>query len=216
MEIRFEECEFDPSSAIDPVGRVFKYNGRIFRGIYAPHTDLAIQVLSEAQANRWFDQGLIPTWKTDFLLPDFPFILEHKRIPFVTIRSEWPGEGLREAVLAEAGYCLKDAHPWNVLFDKTTPYVIDWGSIRPISELNLDFWYLQFRKYFLIPLCLFSLGQPKLARTLLREHIIGVGNYIIDLPFTISFPEHPYQIFRNRSSSSPSRGFDALGEYVST
>jgi SAM-dependent methyltransferase len=223
--IHLEECEFDPGSAVDPVGRIFKYKGRIFRGIYAPYAEVAIRVLSEAQANRWFDEGLISTWKADFMLPDFPLILEHKRIPFVTIRSEWPAEGLREAalcylrvatVLAKAGYCVKDAHPWNVLFDKTTPYVIDWGSIRPMSELNLDFWYLQFRKYFLIPLCLFSLGQTKLARTLLREHIIGVGNYIIDLPSTIFFPERPYQIFRNRSSSSPGLFFDALREYVST
>jgi hypothetical protein len=225
MGIPFEECEFDPSSAIDPVGRVFKYDGRIFRGIYAPHTDVAMKVLSEAQRSRWFEQGLIPTWRADFTLRDFPLILEHKRIPFVTIRSEWPEEGLREAalcylrvaaVLATAGYCVKDAHPWNVLFDKTTPYVIDWGSLRPISELNLDFWYLQFRKYFLIPLYLFSLGQAKLARSLLREHILGVGNFIIDLPVTISIPERPYQIFRDAASSGPSRFFAALGEYIST
>lgn len=225
MEIPIEECEFDPGSAVDPVGRVFRYKGRIFRGIYRTNKDVALSVLSAAQTNHWFNEGLIPTWEADFFLPDFPLVLEHKRIPFVTIRSEWPAEGLKEAALcylrvastiAEAGYCLKDAHPWNVLFEKTTPYVIDWGSIRPLSELNLDFWYFQFRKYFLMPLCLFSLKQAKLARAFLREHNIGVGNYIIDLPFTNPFPERPYRIWQNKALLSLSRFFEELADYVST
>jgi SAM-dependent methyltransferase len=224
MEIPIEECEFDPGSAVDPAGRIFRSKGRIFRGIYGPHENVALSVLSAAQMNHWFDAGLIPTWKAGFSLPDFPLVLEHKTIPFMTIRSEWPAEGLKDAALcylrvastiAEAGYCLKDAHPWNVLFERTTPYFIDWGSIRPLSELNLDFWYFQFRKYFLMPLCLFSLKQGRLARALLHEHIIGVGNCIIDLPFTYPFPERPYRIWEKRSLLSPSRFFNELADYVS-
>ena len=223
--VQMEKCEFDPGSAIDPIGRIFRKEDRIFRGIYGAYKNSELNALSAAQTNHWFDEGLIPTWEADFTLPDFPLVLEHKRIPFMTVRSEWSAEGLKEAALcylrvavtiAEAGYCLKDAHPWNVLFEKTTPYVIDWGSIRPLSEFNMYSWYFEFRKYFLMPLYLFSLKQVKLARVLLREHTIGVGNYIIDLAFTHRFPERPYKIWQNRALMSPSRFFKELSDYVST
>ncbi len=225
MELSRAECEFEPGSAVDPVGRIFRYQGRILRGIFPPYVDSTLQVLSLAEKNRWFELGLIHTWRTNYTMPEFPLILEHKRVPFVTLRAEWPAEALREAALcylrvatalADAGLCLKDAHTWNVLFDATKPYVIDWGSIRPISELNWDFWYSEFRKYFLVPLVLFSLGQAKLARSLLREHIVGVGNYLLELPWTQVFPEQPYLIWQNRGRSSPRQVFESLADYVAS
>ena len=224
-ELPVSECEFEPGSVVDPVGRVFKHQGRMYRGIYAPYVDTVLQVLSLAEANQWFDQGLIPTWRADFNLSGYPLVIEHKRVPFVTLRSEWCGEGLKEAalcylrvaaMLAEFQLCLKDAHPWNVLFDNTTPHMIDWGSIRPISELNWSCWYFQFRKYFLIPLYLFSLGQAALARAMLREHHVGVGNVIIDMPFTQRIPEEPYHIFQRRSQIPPRRVFESLADYASS
>ncbi len=219
------ECEFEPSSVMDAVGRVFQFQGRILRGIFPEHCEFMLDTLELSEREKLFDLGLIPGWRTEYTLPEFPLIIEHLRVPFVTLRCEWSGEGLRAAALcclrvaarlAEADRCLKDAHTWNVLFDGRRPYVIDWGSIRPISELDWDFWYLQFRKYFLVPLYLISLGETRLARALMREHIIGVGNYLLDLSWTKRIPEQSYQVYEKRSQLSPRAVYEALADYVSS
>jgi len=194
-----KDCEFS-GSAVDPVGRVFNYNSRIFRGIFSEYVEFTIEALSLANKNNWFENGLIPTWKADIKLPGFPLILEHKKIPVVTVRYEWPAEALRSATLCllelnlkmlEDGYCLKDAHPWNILFDGTSPYFIDWGSICKIQELSEKVWYSEIRSTFLTPLYLFSINQGELCRALLREHKVGVGNFLINQQSQIPIPEIP-------------------------
>lgn len=179
----------EPSSLVDPVGCVLHYDGRVLRGIRQPFVAEVPALLDVAERDHWFDHGLVPTWQTDFATGEFPLILEHQRIPFVTFRGEWPAEALRRAalchlelsaVLARSGYCLKDAHPWNLLFDGTTPKVMDFGSIRPITELNWPFWLGEFHKYFLVPLLTFAGGETGLARALLREHLVGAGLWLIE------------------------------------
>lgn len=179
----------EPSSLVDPVGSVIHYEGRVLRGIRTEFAAEVLKILDLAERDHWFDHGLVPTWHTQFATEEFPLILEHQRIPFVTTRVEWSAEALRRAalchlelaaVLARSDYCLKDAHPWNLLFDGPTPKVTDFGSIRPIAELNLSLWLTEFRTYFLAPLLIFARGQTDLARALLREHLVGVGLWLID------------------------------------
>ena len=76
--IEMEKYEFDAGSAIDPIGRIFKKEDRIFRGVYGDYKNVVLNALSAAQTNHWFDVGLIPTWEADFTLPDFPLVLEHE------------------------------------------------------------------------------------------------------------------------------------------
>jgi hypothetical protein len=225
IELNLSECEFQLSSVMDPVGRVFNYQGRILRGIRAPYVDSVRQVLSLATEHKWSDLGLIPAWETEYCLPEYPLVLEHKRVPFVTVRAEWCGEALRDAALcylrlaveaARHGFCLKDSHTWNLLFDSCTPYFVDWGSIRPIAELNWEHWYAEFRKYFLAPLHLFARGKPALARAMLREHCVGAGIAFLDLPSTRRVPKGPYLIFERRSECSAEQVFSELAEYVAS
>lgn len=179
----------ESSSVVDPVGRIIHHEGRILRGIRAPFVSETLQTLKAAEAGHWFDHGLVHTWATPHTTDGFPLVLEHQRVPFVTLRAEWSAEGLKRAALchlelsdalARSGYCLKDAHTWNVLFDGTQPVVTDFGSIRPLAELCWDAWLPEFDKYFLVPLLLFKAGRTALARALMREHVIGVGNWLID------------------------------------
>lgn len=223
IQLSEHDIRFEPSSVVDPVGRIFHYQGRIMRGVRREAAGIMNEILECAERRRWFDLGLVETWRTDYAIAGYPLVLEHRRIPFLTIRAEWPGEALKNAALCylriaaaltEDGYCLKDAHTWNVLFDGSKPYVIDWGSIRPLAELDWEFWYFQFRKYFLAPLHLFSIGQAEIARALVREHVVGVGNIIIDHPMTRSIPEMPYQIFQRHTISTIRQAFEDLGAYV--
>ncbi|QJR16489.1 hypothetical protein DSM104440_03324 [Usitatibacter palustris] len=185
---------------VDPVGRVFHREGRVFRAISPPYGAFVRDIVARAPARGWLEAGLVPTWTTDLQVQGFETVVEHKRIPFVTLRGEWSGEGLRaaalcilqlQAALLRDGLCLKDAHPWNVLFDGPVPRFIDWGSIRPASELNREFWYQEFRRFLLAPLYLFSRGRHRLARTMLREHSMGAGNELIDLPALRRWPRAP-------------------------
>lgn len=221
-KLRLEEVFFEPGSVVDPVGKVFHFDGRIFRAITAPYAEFVEGTIERASTKKWFDLGLVPTWRTAYHLPGYPLVIEHKRIPFITLRGEWSGEGLRNAALCilnlnaellRSNLCLKDAHPWNILFDGAKPYFIDWGSIAPSNELNWDFWYGQFRQFILAPLYAFSIGESRIARAMLREHKVGVGNEIIDFGNLANLPERPGEIAASMGAS-PAAAIEALSSYV--
>jgi SAM-dependent methyltransferase len=71
--------------------------------------------------------------------------------------------------LLDAGFCTHDAHPWNVLFEGTTPRFVDFTSI--IKALPGNKWQAkeQFRQYCFNPLLVMEVGFPTTARALLRE-----------------------------------------------
>ncbi|MGQ0604262.1 MAG: hypothetical protein ACT4QE_21475 [Anaerolineales bacterium] len=224
-ELKHTDCDFERSSTVDQVGQVFRYQGRLFRAIHQPALATALQAIDLAETQGWFDLGLIPTWRTDYQMVGYAAVIEHRRLPYVTVRAEWSGEGLRQAALcylrvaaalARSQLCLKDSHPWNVLFERSNPHIIDWGSIRPMAELNWDFWYWQFRRYFLVPLYLFAHGQPVLARAMMREHIIGVGNILADLPIVQHLPETTASIFQHRHTLLADKVFEAWADHVSS
>jgi len=211
----------EASSVVDPVGRVIHYDGRILRGIRPAYVEQARHLLDVANADNWFAHGLVSTWPTPYELDEYPLVIEHARIPFVTFRGEWSAAALRKAALcqlelslalARSGYCLQDAHTWNVLFEGTRPLFTDFGSIRPLAELDWTRWLTEFRKYFLVPLLLFADGRIGLARSLTREQVRGVGNWLIDHDITrlldpeaVAFPPEPY---------SPAVTFEALRRQV--
>lgn len=91
-----------------------------------------------------------------------PLILEHDRLPFINYPHEWTpsmlaGSGHLTLDLAEAllprGWRLKDATPYNVVFDGPRPVFVDWGSFeeRPPGDAV---WLAcsQFQQTFLLPL----------------------------------------------------------------
>lgn len=224
-ELVSDEITFEPSCAVDPLGRVFYLDGRVFRAIRPSFAGFVENTLERATRDKWFDAGLIATWRTDYTLPGYPLVIEHKRIPFVTLRGEWSAEGLRAAALCilnlsatlwRADLCLQDAHPWNILFDGTTPHFIDWGSHAPSEALNWPVWYEQFRQFLLAPLYAFSIGEPRIARAMLREHKIGVGNEIVGRQGLAHLPDVPRRIAESAGTSPGVETFEALATYVAT
>lgn len=222
-KLSLDEVYFEPSSVVDPVGKIFHFDGRIFRAITAPYADFVERTIELASERKWSDVGLVPSWRTSYSLSDYSLVIEHKKVPFITLRGEWSGEGLRNAAicilnvyeeLLHSNLCLKDAHPWNVLFDGTRPFFVDWGSIRPSTELNWEFWYRQFRQYLLAPLYLFSIGEHKTARAMLREHKVGVGNEIIEILKAFSQPDITRHIAESASLPPGPETFMALTDYL--
>jgi SAM-dependent methyltransferase len=92
----------------------------------------------------------------------YEMVLEHKRVSFVSFPSEWAPEMLHAAALLtldlaraglDQGFALKDATPYNVLFQGPFPIFIDilsFEKLKPGEHIWLA--YAQLVRTFLLPL----------------------------------------------------------------
>ena len=182
------EISFEQSSVVDPVGRVFNYQNRVYRAINSEYADQVLESLRLATRHGWFEAGLVETCVSDLKIDGYDFVLEHKRIPFVTLPGEWSAAGLQKAALSHlklcmtmmrTGHCLKDSHAYNMLFDGTRPIFIDFGSISPFLGYSDGYWLAEFYRAYLAPLILFADGKTGLARNLMQELAHGAGTWLL-------------------------------------
>ena len=128
---------------------------------------LAASPLLETLVNRG---ELIPTKEvdvsvlngsTDLLPTGVTRVLEHQRVPFISYPYEWTFSMLRDAALlqldlgiaaVDEGLMLKDATPYNVQFQGSSPVFIDVGSFEEIPEGLPWVGYRQFCMLYLYPL----------------------------------------------------------------
>lgn len=162
---------------LDTAGRVFRWQGELYRGINAAWAPMFSQLLQDGTIQGLVDQGLfIETELTNFTLDGFDLIVHHRTIPFVSYPWEWCAAMLRDAALltidlsaslVDHGLTLVDAHGLNVLFDGSKPIHIDLTSIIPTPKIDVWRGYKDFCQHFLYPLLLISHGREELARCLL-------------------------------------------------
>ena len=162
----------------DPAGQLFSINGQIVRVIKSlPAEDLRAFLATETARKftessqlvrtEFLDHtavGLLPEKKIAELIANDPslVVVEHERIPFPSFPYEWPPEMLHAAgsltlnlatELLNAGFGLKDATPYNILFRGPKPVFIDLLSFErrdPRDPTWLP--YAQFVRTFLLPL----------------------------------------------------------------
>ena len=157
------------------------------------------------------DEGSIPP---ELAKHSPSLILRHKKIPFISYPNEWCAEMLHDAAifhlqlsqeLLKIGVYLKDAHPWNILFDKGSPYFVDFTSLVEIDELLKEN-YLEankayegssikkrtaeiiaeihsrlFEPYFLNPLLFYQFGDRGSVRYRIKESTLNVNPRIITI-----------------------------------
>lgn len=180
-----DEIQYEPISVVDKSGRIFYWQDRVFREIYDIEVWERYKGLIQSPVlKELIIAGLIETWIPDDVeLKGCAGILEHKKIDFISIVSEWTFNMLWDAakvyldlavILAQNGMTFKDGHPWNILFDYCNPKMIDFGSIIP--DITYTNWVNEFRIRFIAPL----VGNNnrftrKLANEMLYEHLHGVG-----------------------------------------
>lgn len=178
----------DAGSFRDRNGRVYRFGGRILRGL----SETALRNFRALQDTRFYrdlrdDGAVVATEETsppDPLPDDTSWAgwLEHRKIDFISYPYEWSFSMLRDAAdlqlrvlesaLAE-GWTLKDATPYNVQFQAGRPIFIDLPSFEPAADTP---WagYRQFCEMFLFPLMLQAYRgidfQP-----FLRAGIGGIG-----------------------------------------
>jgi SAM-dependent methyltransferase len=156
-----ERVEWLTEFLFDTTGRVFRYEGEIYRAIY-PQAVARVEalftsgVIDEVVASKL----LVPTERTALSLEGYGLVLKHRHLPFITAATEWCRSFLREAgrvyldlntVLARHGLCTIDAHPGNYgQMGCCRPVWLDFGSITPLE--SADAGLAQFRRFFTNPL----------------------------------------------------------------
>src|SRR6185503_3268210 len=175
-----EEVTFHPHSFADDAGRLFWLNEQLCRGIYPKQAPFFTRLFREGVIQNLIERELlIETEPTDLVVDGFSMVLKHRSIPFISYPQEWCAAMLKDAALtiinltielAERNLILKDAHPWNVLFDACKPVYVDVTSIAPQNGESNWRAYDEFCRFCYYPLILMSHGQERIARTLLPEY----------------------------------------------
>jgi len=154
----------DPGSQVYEQGdRILRWVGRYAAGSYE-------QVRDTGTLDRLIKKGFLVSAHecTEALLPqnaDTAYVLEHKRIPFISYPYEWCFSLLKRAALfhldlhlqaMEEGFTLSDATAYNVQFKGTQAIGIDHLSLKPYEDGEIWAGHRQFCMQFLNPLVLWS------------------------------------------------------------
>jgi hypothetical protein len=122
---------------------------------------------------------LIESHLTPLSIEGYAAVVRHKYVPFTSYPQEWCAAMLKDAALTivnlvieleSRGLTLKDAHPWNLLFDACKPVYVDLTSIVPLEGDTHWPAYEEFCNFCLYPLTLMAHGHERIARSLLPEY----------------------------------------------
>jgi SAM-dependent methyltransferase len=148
-----------PASFRDPDGFVVIRDGRVLRCVSSGAREGVAAFLASPLARTWMESGsLVRTWD----LENSPGWLEHQPVAFPSFPYEWPAEMLYHAAALiltmarqalDAGFRMKDATPYNVLYEGPRPVFIDVLSFEPGAPLD-PLWrpFAQFVQTFIYPL----------------------------------------------------------------
>jgi hypothetical protein len=171
--------EFSTKSMVDDFGRIFFFEGRVFRQIGESQRENCLALLNSDLYKELYEKKLIAkTTVSDEFEHEGQLVLEHERI-VESVQHEWSFSMLRDAAIStfeineianKHGYHLKDAHTLNVLFNTTTPTFVDFGSISKRTEGPDWIAYDEFLKSFVLPLLFWSENKHYLVRKLLESN----------------------------------------------
>jgi hypothetical protein len=126
--------------------------------------------------DRIFQSGLVAFHKSDLELEGYDLTVEAHRVPVVTYPSEWPTGALRDVALTflnlvialgDAGFGIKDGHPWNLLLERRTPVFVDLGSITDTPSAS---WLREFQRTLVVPIALHHYGLHNVAEQVIADH----------------------------------------------
>ena len=165
-------AQVNAGSFRDRDGRVYQYQGRIFRGL----SEAALQSFRQLQEKPFYTK-LLESGKVigsheltaqenplpEHLRRQWTGFLEHDPVKVISYPYEWTFSMLRAAASLQLhlveravsnGFTLKDATPYNIQFVDRKPVFIDIPSFEPLDEGEPWSGYRQFCEMFLFPLML--------------------------------------------------------------
>lgn len=210
-----------PQSLSDRNGRLLERGGQLFRGITPAHAPFCETVLASPAIADLFALGLVSTERAEAESDDYPLVLRHERIDFVTYWPEWTSLMLRDAALMLCdlnveligqGCGILDCHPWNVLFDFTRPVFVDFSAVVPLEEAWLPEMAGRMRNYWALPLALMAKNHPWFARSFRRTPDVGEPLDDIFKHRALAWFPLWYARLRRTARSNPRRFFERLRE----
>ena len=175
-----QDVVFHPHSFADDSGRLFRWNDKLWRGISYEHAPFFDRLFRNGVIQALVERGLlIESEPANLAVDGYAMVVSHRSVPFVSYPNEWCAGMLKEASLSildlaieltQRHLMLRDAHPWNVLFDSVRPVYVDLTSIAPLTDRSTWCAYDEFCRFCYYPLILMSLGQERIARSLLPEY----------------------------------------------
>lgn len=171
----------------DPSSRVFYLDDRVLRGLDDEATAIDAAVRASGLMDKLIARGLfVANWPVNDVSPPDGIpagsIIESRRIATINYPAEWSFAMLKDAALAtldanlvalDQGFILKDASAFNVVFEGTTPTIIDITSLDEFGERGIWTAYGQFCDHFLAPLMLEAYAGVPFQR-MLHGQIEGI------------------------------------------
>lgn len=181
--IPIEEINFHPTSFCDRNARVFWWRKELYRGISPAKVSFYRDLFARGIAQRLIEQKLlVATEITEFTVKDYPLVLKHHLIPFVSYAHEWTPVMLKDCAwlvtklmleLAKDDLTLADVSTFDMMFDGCQPVFVDFGSLE-IADFDGDRTWTRyqadFRDYFITPLKIMAQGHGNLARWLFMDY----------------------------------------------
>ncbi|KKJ78370.1 hypothetical protein WH95_03505 [Kiloniella litopenaei] len=153
----------------DPAGQVHEIDGRIFRTV----TPYGAPAFAKVHATNFLNDlvktgDLVPYEivqdpKIIELFPQAEYVLEHKRLNYISYPYEWSFNLLKEAALLHLSIAIQaldkdivltDASAYNIQFIGPKPIFIDHLSFKPYTDREYWVGHRQFCEQFLNPLLL--------------------------------------------------------------
>jgi SAM-dependent methyltransferase len=181
IQLKKSDISLHDLSMMDPRGRLFFHNQKLYRAITKKYTPLYQRLFEEGIISKLIEQEiLIDTKITDLKLSGYELVLEHRTIPFISYPHEWCDLMFKDATLLhidllielnEYSLTISDAGSLNILFDGARPVFVDFCSIVPVEEKPR--WpgttYDRFEYTFIHPLNIMSRNYGRLARSFLQD-----------------------------------------------
>ena len=178
-----------PGSFRDPAATVYTLENRIIRKINkSGNQKIELFISSKILEESINEKYLIDSWilEDQDLKKKFncDYLLEHKKIPFVSYPYEWSFDQLKEAALhhldfniflIEKNFQLSDATAYNIQFIGSKPVFIDAMSIEKYEEGSNWKGHNQFCEQFLNPLIISS-RKNIFYNNWYRGNIEGISN----------------------------------------
>jgi hypothetical protein len=177
-EIPPNEIEYSRLSLIDDIGRVFRWQGHIYRAIPAEGARRVQEMFDSGLLDSLYSEGLTPSSTiSDHSLAGYSLVLKHETIPRQSYPHEWSFEMFRDAAIvtlkvariaSSFGYQIKDCHPYNVMFYGIQPLFVDLGSLVQ-QKAGEAFIPNEIKYAFFYPLATWSKCSAFLARRIINS-----------------------------------------------
>jgi ribosomal protein L11 methylase PrmA len=168
-----------PASYRDPSGFVFVQNNELYRQVNKTYAEDYELLLSSGL----YDALIQKKWLVEHeevaagnLSPEAYKILKARQLAFINYPYEWCFSQYKDAALLtlrmqqlsmKHGMSLKDATPFNIVFDASNPVFIDSLSFEKYDASKSWVAYRQFCESFLAPLLLAAYHHPDLTRMMI-------------------------------------------------